>query len=1084
MKKITKQPFANGLITSRPTHFLIGKFANLLIFSRPANLLIFTLANLLIFFACSKSSDEPTNPVKTPEHLKTWEIQPVVDTTQTYMPFLTNSEGTTTVTLTATASGTAWVDTNNNGKFDEDTDVKITEPSQVVTFTAPNKVFTVYGKVTELNAAGNALTNADVANNPALTKLNVANNQFTAETLTKLIESLPAATNASVVLRNAEEEGLVNEEVRKALMAKGWKPMRLNKEGGVEEDKEAPQKPEPNPQPEPNPNPNPNPQPQPEPQPDPAEDKEAPSVVKIEFTGVTHNQVTVQWDATDDLTPKNELLFDIAIYQETTLVQEHKGFKGLKKDENLFSITFTNLSPSTQYRVKIKVTDQAGKSAEGENFIGTDEEHDTEPPLANYFKASAIDANSISVTWKKGYDNKTKFEELRYKVIWKVENSNQENASEEITGGTLTYTITGLTPKTTYVIKLKVWDKAGNSNEYAGSPSSATTAPAPDDPEVLYKYWQERPIIKQGATQYITFYTSETNKITFSAKGSGWIDLNNNGVQDTGEQQETFSPDKLITRNIKGNCAVTFYGDFEEFTITSSRVSFIDVTHSPNLQALNISNNFISKIDFSKNKELRTVHLENNWIRDDNMLNTINSLPQGIVSYYKAQIFLETRYAKENNRINSGVLDLLKNKNWEAMYLDVNKYPRYYDGNVKDPDTAEAPTFTSSFFSTKNITYNSTLVKWEHPEDKTTYKGNLRYEVFWQEAGKSEIFSSKEYITVKKDSASYEIKRLKDHTKYYVWVKATNESELFSESDKYSFYTNIIAKNNYIELKTSKKKGDQISLKIIKENGDGEYVWIDLNDNGVWDSNIDRVVPHSEMFNKYTVQSSSITIYGKVKLLDCNNEGVQDIVIKNMNTLKKLNIKNNNIPPLSYPLENIDVLHIDTYTLYDGNNYTKMSGIKELYINETTPITSLNFSTFNLRKLSVVFCKSLKTLTLGSQPYLTYLDVSYTNIQALDLSQAPQLRELYLKGLSSLWNITFNNNKELRLVDVTSENYKWIPAGTFQKIQRNLPKRDEYDKGIFHTNLLYNYDFDNYSNDEVKKSLDRRNWIWKRNAEI
>ena len=119
MNKITKKPSANGLFFLRPAHLLISKFANLL---------IFTLANLLIFFACSKSGDDPTAPeLKTPERLKAWEPKPLVDTTQTYMPFLTTSEGT--VTLTATASGTAWVDTNNNGKFDEGTDVKITEPA-------------------------------------------------------------------------------------------------------------------------------------------------------------------------------------------------------------------------------------------------------------------------------------------------------------------------------------------------------------------------------------------------------------------------------------------------------------------------------------------------------------------------------------------------------------------------------------------------------------------------------------------------------------------------------------------------------------------------------------------------------------------------------------------------------------------------------------------------------------------------------------------------------------------------------------------------------------------------------------------
>ena len=229
MEKITKP---------RTAHLLIGKVANWL---------IFTFANLLIFTACSKNnSNEPTpteNKTQTPEHLNSWKPRPLIDVTQPYMTFLTTSTNTLSLTLTpAVTATTVWVDTNNNGVFDEGTDVKVTELAQTVTFTAPNKVFTVYGEVTELNAAGNSLTAADAGTNPALTKLNVANNQFTADALTKFIESLsPApAPDAKVVLYAEGDSNEVTPEVRKALVAKGWKPMHLNKEGVEEEDKDDP----------------------------------------------------------------------------------------------------------------------------------------------------------------------------------------------------------------------------------------------------------------------------------------------------------------------------------------------------------------------------------------------------------------------------------------------------------------------------------------------------------------------------------------------------------------------------------------------------------------------------------------------------------------------------------------------------------------------------------------------------------------------------------------------------------------------------------------------------------------------------
>jgi len=159
MKKIIKQPSANGQI------------------SKLANLLIFTLANLLIFFACSKSDEPEVVPTKveTPEHLSDWTPQPKVDVAQPYMAFATGSTSATTLSLTAVgATVTAtdvWVDTNNNGVFDEGTDVKVTDFSKPVTFKVTDKVFTVYGAVKELTATGNALTAADVRSNDKFGKI-------------------------------------------------------------------------------------------------------------------------------------------------------------------------------------------------------------------------------------------------------------------------------------------------------------------------------------------------------------------------------------------------------------------------------------------------------------------------------------------------------------------------------------------------------------------------------------------------------------------------------------------------------------------------------------------------------------------------------------------------------------------------------------------------------------------------------------------------------------------------------------------------------------------------------------------------
>ena len=111
---------------------------------------------ILVLVSCSKNDNNepvapPTTQVETPEHLKDWTPQPKVDGAQPYMAFATDATATTTLSLTAmgsTATATdVWVDTNNNGVFDEGVDKRITDFTTPITFTAASGVFTVYGKV-------------------------------------------------------------------------------------------------------------------------------------------------------------------------------------------------------------------------------------------------------------------------------------------------------------------------------------------------------------------------------------------------------------------------------------------------------------------------------------------------------------------------------------------------------------------------------------------------------------------------------------------------------------------------------------------------------------------------------------------------------------------------------------------------------------------------------------------------------------------------------------------------------------------------------------------------------------------------
>jgi len=412
----------------------------------PAHWLIFTLANLLIFTGCSKSdnNDTPEAPstVQTPEHLTDWKPQPKVDVAQPYMAFATGSASATTLSLTAvgsTATATdVWVDTNNNGIFDEGVDKRITDFTKPITFTAASGVFTVYGKVKELTATGNALTAADVRKNEALTKLNVAGNQLSEKALLNLVNSLPATTasgTTAVVLRkDTDERNTVTEAVRIAAKQRGWQALK------VEKGKEVPDLPA---------------------------DTQAPKAGAItEATATAFNSVLVKWTAaTDNKTAAEKLRYQV--------LYEVKGSGEVKTSalkENMLNFTLTGLTEKTTYIIKVKVLDEAGNATDYEakevTTPAAPEEKDKEAPkVGTITKVESSMLNTILVEWTPATDNKTAAEKLRYQVVYQVKGSMIVKTTE-LTENKLSYTLTYLNKNTTYIIKVRVLDEAGNSAEY------------------------------------------------------------------------------------------------------------------------------------------------------------------------------------------------------------------------------------------------------------------------------------------------------------------------------------------------------------------------------------------------------------------------------------------------------------------------------------------------------------------------------------------------------------------------------------------------------------------------------------------
>ena len=450
-----------------------------------ANLLILTLANLLIF-ACSKS-DDPEVPatVQTPEHLTDWTPQPKVDVAQPYMAFATGSASGTTLSLTAVGSTATttdvWVDTNNNGIFDGD-DVKVTDFSKPVTFKVTDKVFTVYGKITELNASGNSLTAADVRSNEALTKLNIADNWLEEKDLLDLVKSLPTPTdpNTAVVLHRVEGDGnKMTEAVLIAAKQRGWQTLKIKDNVEV---------------------------------PDLPADTEAPKAGAItEATATAFNSVLVKWTAaTDDKTAAEKLRYQV-LYN----VQGSGEVKTSEVKENMLDFTLTGLAEKTTYIVKVKVLDEAGNATDYEakevTTPAAPEAADTEAPKAGAITEATTTFNSLSLKWTAATDNKTAAEKLRYQVVYQVKGSGEVKTSE-LTENRQELTLTGLPEKTTYVVKVKVLDEANNATEYEAK--EVTTAAIPDTEAPTPATISER-IAVTDQTATLSWETAKDNQTSF-----------------------------------------------------------------------------------------------------------------------------------------------------------------------------------------------------------------------------------------------------------------------------------------------------------------------------------------------------------------------------------------------------------------------------------------------------------------------------------------------------------------------------------------------------------------------------------------
>ena len=200
--------------------------------------------------------------------------------------------------------------------------------------------------------------------------------------------------------------------------------------------------------------------------------------------------------------------------------------------------------------------------------------------------------------------------------------------------------------------------------------------PTPPEVQDPYKGWPTQPKIKEGETSYISFYTQREvgEAFIFNLYGNGWIDLNNNGVQDPDEKSEIFDgSDKHYTLQSR---AFTVYGNITSLIATDNVLKGLDISHAPALQEVKAGINEINALNLKENKALTKLNVYENGLstldlKENKALNELN------VSYNQLST-LDLRENKSltelnvaNNKLSA--LDLKENKVLTKLYVYENK---------------------------------------------------------------------------------------------------------------------------------------------------------------------------------------------------------------------------------------------------------------------------------------------------------------------------------------------------------------------------------------------------------------------------
>ncbi len=280
---------------------------------------------------------------------------------------------------------------------------------------------------------------------------------------------------------------------------------------------------------------------------------------------------------------------------------------------------------------------------------------------------------------------------------------------------------------------------------------------------------------------------------------------------------------------------------------------------------------------------------------------------------------------------------------------------------------------------------------------------------------------------------------MKTTTKIATWSLAALLATGFTTYKK----DDIKPSNPRITLTTAKNVGEKITLRINAADADQNDVWIDLNNNNKKDHG--EVVTSFGSQEEYTLRAKSVTIYGKVTELYCNNNRLTALNVSKNTLLKSLYCSDNQLKAFDVS-KNTALEEMEC----NGNQITGLNVSKNTALwllgCGGNPIKTLDVSKNTVLRVLACSDNLLNKLNVSKNTALEYLYCFNNQLKTLDVSKNTALGELECNGnqLTAL-----NVSKNIKLKHLRCYNNK-IFGSKMNVLVKSLPKRMVSSKGNFY----------------------------------